>query len=114
MHSIEPVELLRRQYFQLIDIEQLTLPSKDLLRLPETQARIYNCLFNESNIVYPPPDRYRIRVLKRLVNALEEAIVDPEEDVSFPELPPLMSARKPPYPLFLDFLFLLTENHVFP
>lgn len=84
MHNIEPVELLRRQYLQLIDMEQLTLPPKDLLRLPETQARIYNCMFNESQIVYPPPDRYISRVLKRLVNALEEAIVDPEEDVCFP------------------------------
>ncbi len=88
MYKIEPVELLRRQYLQLMDPEQLTLPSKDLLRLPETQARMYSDMFNESKIFYPLPVRYRFRVLKRLVNALEDAIVDPEEDVCFPKSSP--------------------------
>jgi len=86
MHNIEPVELLRRQYLQLLDPEQLTLPSMELLRLPETQARIYDGMFDESKIAYPPPARYIFRVLKRLVTALEEAIVNPEEDVCFPKL----------------------------
>lgn len=81
MHSISPVQLMRRQYLQLLDPEQLTLPSKDLLRLPKTQAMIYDCMFDSSQSKHPPPDRYRYRVLKRLVKALEESILDPEEDV---------------------------------
>lgn len=76
-----PVELLKRQYLQLIDPEQLELPCKELLRLPVTQARIFDEMFDESALVYSPPERYRFRVMKRLVNALEEAIEDPEEDV---------------------------------
>ena len=81
MNIIAPVELLKRQYLQLTDPEALTLPRKESLRLPDIQAQIYNDLFNESNIVYAPPKRYRFRVLKRLVKALEDAIEDPEEDV---------------------------------
>lgn len=81
MTSIQPLELFRRQFFQLIDPEQLTLPSNALLRLPKIQAQIYDGMFNELEIAYPTPERYRFRVLKRLVNALEQAIVDPDEDV---------------------------------
>lgn len=81
MPQIDPVELLRRQYLQLLDPEQLRMPSMDLLRLSQTQADVYNGMFNESRVAFPPPDRYRFRVLKRLVKALEDAVVDPEEDV---------------------------------
>lgn len=81
MHNISSVQLMRRQYLQLLDPEQLTLPSKDLLRLPKTQAMIYDGMLDSSKLNYPPPDRYRYRVLKRLVKALEESILDPEEDV---------------------------------
>jgi len=86
MYKIDPVELLTRQYLQLVDIDQLTFPSKDLLRLPEIQGRIYDCMLDESKIVYSPPKRYRYRMLKRLMNVLEEAIIDPEQDVCDPEL----------------------------
>ena len=78
-----PVELLKRQYLQLIDPEGLTLPRREVLRLPETQVQIYNDMFDESRLAYAPPERYRFRVLKRLVKALEDAIEDPEEDVRF-------------------------------
>ena len=81
MNTIAPVELLKRQYLQLTDPEELTLPRKEVLRLPDIQAQIYNDMFDESNIFYAPPERYKFRVLKRLVKALEDAIEDPEEDV---------------------------------
>lgn len=80
MDIIVPVELLKRQYLQLIDPEGLTLPRREVLRLPETQVQIYNDMFDESRLAYAPPERYRFRVLKRLVKALEDAIEDPEED----------------------------------
>ena len=81
MGSVQPVELLKRQYLQLIDPEQLTLPAKALLRLSEIQAQIYHSMFDDSSLIFAPPERYKLRVLKRLVNALEQAILDPEEDV---------------------------------
>ena len=81
MGSVQPVDLLKRQYLQLINPEQLTLPNKELLRLPEIQAQIYHSMFDDSVLNFAPPERYRLRVLKRLVNAIVEAILDPEEDV---------------------------------
>ncbi len=83
MNTLAPVELLKRQYLQLTDPKELTLPRKELLRLPDTQAQMYNEMFSESGIVYTPPERYRFRVLKRLMEAIEDAIEDPEEDVGF-------------------------------
>ena len=81
MDTIETVELLKRQYFQLIDPDQLALPAQELLRLPDIQTQIFHDLFDECVTAYTPPERYKTRVLKRLVSALEQAIVDPEEDV---------------------------------
>ena len=81
MNSLGPVELLKRQYLQLVDPEELTLPRKEVLRLPDIQAQIYKEMFDEDNITYAPPERYKLRVLKNLVKALEDAIEDPEEDV---------------------------------
>ena len=83
MDIITPVELFKRQFLQLVDPEQLTPPRKELLRLPDTQAQIYSELFDESKIIFVPPERYQFRVLKILVKALEDAIEDPEEDVGF-------------------------------
>ena len=83
MNTVAPVELLKRQYLQLTKPEELAFPRKELLRLPDIQAQIYNNMFNENNITYAPPERYRFRVLKRLLQALEGAIEDPEEDVGF-------------------------------
>ena len=86
MADIDSIELLRRQYLQLLDPDELALPNPELLRLPSTQSRMYDRMFNEAKKVYPPPERYKFRVLKRLVGALEQAIEDPEEDVG-PPLP---------------------------
>lgn len=85
MQAAEQVDLLRRQYLQTLSPEELTLPCKELLRLPEIQANIYESLFNSSSIAHLSLHRYRFRVLKRLMDALEQAIVDPEEDVCLPK-----------------------------
>lgn len=86
-NSISPVDFLRRQYLQLTDPEELALPRKEILKLPDTQAQIYHDIFDESKHTHLPPERYRYRVLKRLVGAIEDAIQDPEEDVGFFSLP---------------------------
>ena len=83
MAEIEAVELLRRQYLQLIDPERLILPAPRLLRLANIQERIYDCMFDDLKLANGPPERYRFRVLKRLVNAIEASIEDPDEDVCF-------------------------------
>ena len=81
MDIITPVELFKRQFLQLVDPQELTLPRKELLKLPDTQAQIYRDFFDAARINYVPPERYQFRVLKLLVKALEDAIEDPEEDV---------------------------------
>ena len=77
-------ELLRRQYLQLIDPKELAIPSNEALRSPDLQARLYETMFDKANLPYSPPVRYKFRVLKKLINAIEQAIVDPEEDVGSP------------------------------
>lgn len=81
---VRQVELLRRQYLQLVDPEQLKLPATEILRLPEAQTKIFDDIFNDKFRSFPSPKRYKFRVLKRIVDAVELSIVDPEEDVGSP------------------------------
>ena len=82
--TTQQLELLRRQYFQLWEPDKLTIPSMGIMRLSEVQASIFESMFREDNLKYTPPDRYKTRVLKKLVDLIERAVVDPEEDVGFP------------------------------
>ena len=77
----EHVELLRRQYLQLIQPDELTLPPTAILKTAETQSQIFTTLFRDGNLRFPPTDRYRSRVLKLLVNTLEQSVSEPDEDV---------------------------------
>ena len=79
--SLPQVELLRRQYLQMLKPDKLIMPSMEELRLPQTQADIFSAMFDQNNISFMPPIRYQFRVLKKIFTALEESIVDPEEDV---------------------------------
>ena len=84
MLQMDTIEILRRQYLQMLDPAELAIPCKKILKSPETQTRLYNDMFNESEFTHLPPYRYRFQVLKRLMNKLEAAIEDPDEDVGFP------------------------------
>ena len=81
MIELGPVDRLRRQYLQCLDPVHLILPERGYLKHPKVQKEIYNRLFIESAVTYLPPERYRFRVLKRIVTALENAVDDPDEDV---------------------------------
>lgn len=81
METTQQIELFRRQYFQLIDPKQLHFPHMDVLKLPQVQEEIYSRFFSEAKISFLPPARYRFRVLKALIDVLQEAFHDPEEDV---------------------------------
>ena len=119
------VELLRRQFLQLVDPKQLPLPPPSTIKAPEIQARIYATMFRAdgtqggahlprqqhavsqaepgptpgsfrdpgpaqiregrfSGLPAPPlpPAHYRLPVLKRILAAIEQAMTDPDEDVS--------------------------------
>jgi hypothetical protein len=81
---MDPIVLLRRQFLQLLDPEILAIPPRDVLRVPVVQHELFNTMFRQGFLEFPPTDRYQLRVLKKLVSELEQAIVDPEEDVGFP------------------------------
>ena len=92
MESRFQVELLKRQYLQLLEPSQLSLPPPDVLKRPQVQAEIYDSMFREGCLVYEPADRYKLRVLKRLIHTIEGAVSDPDEDVWL-----LVSARSLPF-----------------
>lgn len=83
--SEDELELFKRQVLQLVDPRELQWPSGDSLRSLDVQSRIYQRLFQSE---HPPPERYQLRVLKKLLSLIEKSIVDPDEDVgrelSFP------------------------------
>ena len=79
------LERFRRQFFQLIDPQELTWPPKLLLKASESQEWLYEHLFSQDAINYPPPRRYQLRVLKQLLKIIEESVDDPEEDVGMPD-----------------------------
>jgi protein-lysine N-methyltransferase EEF2KMT len=78
------LERFQRQYLQLVDPKNLYWPCKELLRDIESQTWLYNNLFNEIKQPYLPPDRYKMRILKQLMQLIENAIEDPDEDVCVP------------------------------
>jgi hypothetical protein len=93
--ALHQIRLLRRQYLQLLDAQNLKWPSPDTLRSSQAQEWIYENLFQTDNIShFLPPERYRLRILKLLMSKIEASIVDPEEDVrvflsSFPRRLPV-------------------------
>ncbi|KAK0717396.1 putative methyltransferase-domain-containing protein [Lasiosphaeria miniovina] len=66
-----------RQYLQL-ELE-LDYPAEGLLCHEAFQEALYERLFARDAVALPPPQRYRLRVLKQLVAKIEAAIVDWDE-----------------------------------
>jgi hypothetical protein len=79
----QQLEILRRQYFQLIEPAQLRWPDSQTLKAAKVQSWVFDNFFNSDKVAFPPPERYQQRVLKLLISKLEAAIDDPEEDVWF-------------------------------
>ncbi|KAF1917317.1 hypothetical protein BDU57DRAFT_160877 [Ampelomyces quisqualis] len=75
------LQVLQRQYFQLVELHQLRWPDDATLKQPDVQGWMFHEMFDAEKLKSPPPDRYQLRVLKMLISKLEKAIDDPEEDV---------------------------------
>lgn len=82
--QLAQLRVLQRQYFQLVEPQQLRWPDDATLKRPLVQAWLFGNLFDPSKISSPPPARYQLRVLKELVGKLERSMTDPEEDVWSP------------------------------
>jgi len=76
LDAIRQLNCFCRQYLQ-VELE-LNYPDEEHLRL---QQSIYNNLFAKDAVVYAPPPRYQLRVLKELTRRIENSIQDWEEDV---------------------------------
>jgi hypothetical protein len=61
---------------------KLDYPDADLLRQSSVQEALYEHLFAEGAVPFPPPHRYRLRVLKELLSRIEKSINDWEEQVN--------------------------------
>jgi hypothetical protein len=79
--TILRLQVLQRQYFQLVEPHQLRWLEDATMKQPDVQAWMFHEMFDAEKLKSPPPDRYQLRVLKMLISKLEKAIDDPEEDV---------------------------------
>lgn len=79
----DDVSRLVAQYFELVDLRNLTIPPSSVLKNPVTQNRLYDEMFNEDALApVIPPAAYRLRLLKKVISVIEnDQRWDPEEDV---------------------------------
>ncbi len=77
-----PLEMFKRKYLHMEDPHEITFPPKELVKSPAAQRWMVDNMFDRRRIKYLPTARYTFRVMKKLLSILEEAMEDPEEDVS--------------------------------
>jgi hypothetical protein len=68
-----------RQYLQVI--ADVTYPPGPLLVKQDVQDCLYKYFFDASRNKFLPPARYQTRILKHIIQEIEKACKDPEEDV---------------------------------
>ncbi|KAI9162941.1 Protein-lysine N-methyltransferase EFM3 [Paramyrothecium foliicola] len=78
------VDRFCHQYLQLE--QTLDFPDTSLLPLSEVQDAIFNRLFADGAVRYPPPPRYQLKTLKELVARIEASIDNWEEHAVSDEL----------------------------
>lgn len=93
-------QCFRSQYLQLQT--ELIYPTSDCLRNETFQDVLYKEMFKDGSLQYPPPPRYKLRVLKELARRIEASILDWEEEVRKPRQTKLqfLSDMLPPFRAF--------------
>src|SRR5580692_4232357 len=79
--SDRDLEIFHRQYLQLLPAGRLRYPPSDVLKKIEVQNWLFAKLFDGNGSNYLAPPEYRQQVLKKLLRLIEDAFVDPEQDV---------------------------------
>jgi hypothetical protein len=79
--EIDDLQRFKRQYFQLLPIQQFQWPASSLLKKSRVQAWVYSNLFDQKLLKYSPPERYQIQILKQIISRIESVIDDSDEDV---------------------------------
>ena len=79
----DPMEgSLARFCHQYLQLEKtLDWPPPDLLRESWAQEALYDSLFADGAVPFPPPHRHRLRTLKELVRRVEDSIEDWDQHV---------------------------------
>jgi hypothetical protein len=78
----QQLQVFKRQYLQYVPAQELRWPENSILRAGAAQKWLFDNIFDTSGITnFFPPERYQLRVLKNLVQLIQESIKDPEEDV---------------------------------
>jgi len=75
-------ELFVRQFLQGVQLSTLKWPCNEDLRSYKCQQYIWAQCFDSTKNKYLPQARSRYAVLKLLIPKIQDAIIDPEEDVS--------------------------------
>ncbi|TGZ85536.1 hypothetical protein EX30DRAFT_337883 [Ascodesmis nigricans] len=72
---LQEVQLLRRQYLQLVEPRKMRLPSHCILRDPAFQQCLFRSIFhsNSQSEGSRPPKRYLRRVLKHVIDSILES-----------------------------------------
>ena len=74
--------LLARFCHQYLQLEKtLDYPPPELLRQSQVQETLYENLFADGAVPFPPPQRHRLRTLKELVRRVENSIDDWDQHV---------------------------------
>ncbi|KAH0837639.1 hypothetical protein AYO21_09472 [Fonsecaea monophora] len=77
--GVEPIVIkFYRQYMQ--QINDVTYPPGALLVNPDVQDCLYRYFFDASRNKYLPPPWYQVRILRRLIEEIENSCKDPEQD----------------------------------
>ena len=76
----EQLILFRRQYLQSVDPKFLPFPSDSTWRSPGFQSSFFRFVLSDGAHDFLPTRRYRIRVLKRIVDDLQSSFKDLDED----------------------------------
>ena len=74
------VILFRRQYLQLVEPKLLPYPAVSAWRTPDFQSTFFHFILSDDANPFLPPSRYRLRVLKRVVDDLQKSFKNTEED----------------------------------
>lgn len=84
VNNRDAIALFIAQYRQCVEPRSLSFPPSDVLIKADVQRILHREMFEDAATQYLPSESYRGRVLKVLLQKLENAIKDPDEDVCCP------------------------------
>jgi hypothetical protein len=75
------LQVFKRQFLQLVPLKEISWPGETQLKSLKSQDWLYSNLFDSDAVTYLPSVRYRLQILKELVERIQSQVRDPEQDV---------------------------------